>query len=329
MAILRTILLSLLVLAFVLALVAVIALPVIIAFRRRHRHRWPITVLAILGCATGVLWVAALAWSLTPKNETDASEERIPLRDDRMEADGAAVLLGDRRPVSTRLLIGIVLLPPVFSWFTLRRGYSTTVRVASIGYALLSVAIIAACAYGMAEFLYGLRGDAERSRADAKYAVDNARYMTTTPDEVLAVLEAGRDDALRRRVLLIDGTIVSMRPQSGHTEIVVRGERGGELTMNGDYLVGLQPGSQVTAACAMIMRIGPVVRLPRCMVAPVNQMPVPAGADVVRGVAPEPVPEPPADRTRIPAPPNAPANAPTPFPIEDASGVTTVRNPFN
>ncbi|MCR3959593.1 PH domain-containing protein [Aeromonas veronii] len=43
------------------------------------------------------------------------------------------------REVSTRLIVGIVLCPWVFSWFTLKKGYSTTARAVSLGWLFIIV----------------------------------------------------------------------------------------------------------------------------------------------------------------------------------------------
>jgi hypothetical protein len=47
-----------------------------------------------------------------------------------------------RRQISDRLIIGIVLLPQVFVWFLLRRGYSAKLRIAAFLYALGPPAIL-------------------------------------------------------------------------------------------------------------------------------------------------------------------------------------------
>lgn len=48
------------------------------------------------------------------------------------------------RPVSILLGIGILLVPLIFAWFTLRKGYSTKAKVISFTWLLLILAILAA-----------------------------------------------------------------------------------------------------------------------------------------------------------------------------------------
>lgn len=334
MAILTTIMFSAIVLALILILLAGTVIPAIIAFRNHHRHKWAITALTILGGWTGILWIVALIWSLVPVNAVGGPKDDRMADTSQPDPDEPMGVLDGHRRLSDKLLAGIVILPMIYSWFTLRKGYSTKTRVLSIGYAFLCVAVTVICVSNAGAFMYGLKGKAEQSNADAKYAVDNRLYMVTTPEEIISVLDAGRDDALRRRILLIDGTIASMKPDSGHTEMVIQGAQGGELTMNGDYLVGLKPGSPITAACAMVMHIGPIIRLPRCMVAPKGQMPLPAGVDIAYGVTlvPEqaPLAEVPVERPAKPTRTDEPVpTAPMQFPTEDASDDAMVKNPFN
>ena len=57
---------------------------------------------------------------------------------------GGETGVSDERPVEPRrlnplLAFGILLLPGLFAWFTLRRGYSTALRVGAFSYAALLV----------------------------------------------------------------------------------------------------------------------------------------------------------------------------------------------
>lgn len=57
------------------------------------------------------------------------------------------------RPVSARLAIAIVFVPLIFSWFTLRQGYSTLARVISLGWAALVFLLVIGGAAGDKEDL--------------------------------------------------------------------------------------------------------------------------------------------------------------------------------
>lgn len=49
---------------------AIIQIPGIIAFKRKHKYRWVIAVLCLLSLIPGTFWfpwVAALIWSIWPK----------------------------------------------------------------------------------------------------------------------------------------------------------------------------------------------------------------------------------------------------------------------
>jgi hypothetical protein len=49
-----------------LAAIALMLIPVIIAFARKHRYRWIITILAVIP-AYGCTWIAALIWACWPR----------------------------------------------------------------------------------------------------------------------------------------------------------------------------------------------------------------------------------------------------------------------
>lgn len=52
-------------------------LPTIIAFRRRHPHRWLILVINLLFSATGIGWIIALIWALNSLHFTDDFHGRL------------------------------------------------------------------------------------------------------------------------------------------------------------------------------------------------------------------------------------------------------------
>jgi len=289
MLMMMTVIFSLLTLLLILLIMAIVVLPAIIAFNRRHRFKWIILALTVIGGWTGLVWIAALVWALMPNGSAeggpslkgkDKSGSWSPMV---QEPEGA--LLASRRSVSGPLILGIVLLPFVFAWFTLRKGHSTISRIASIGYAVVFTLM---GIYALTSWLTGLADRAVTNRANAEHAVANHLYLVTTVENVSAVLKNGQDEEYRRRILYMHGTITSMQPQSGHTEIGLQGAKGAEITLNGDYLVGLKPGDKATAACVSIMRIGPIKELVKCMVAPQGSLPLPGSADVKYDVTPNP-----------------------------------------
>lgn len=46
------------------------------------------------------------------------------------------------KKLSTRLIIGIILFPVIFSWFTLKKGYSNKAKILSLGYLGLIVILV-------------------------------------------------------------------------------------------------------------------------------------------------------------------------------------------
>ncbi|MGL6147511.1 MAG: hypothetical protein ACRC1V_03440 [Plesiomonas sp.] len=48
----------------------------------------------------------------------------------------------DKRTISIKLMTGIVIAPIIFSWFTLKKGYSTTARVLSFVWLLLTLIVV-------------------------------------------------------------------------------------------------------------------------------------------------------------------------------------------
>lgn len=61
-------------------------------------------------------------------------------------------LVLERRRISNRLIIGVVLLPIVFAWFLLGKGYSVKARIFGFLWLLLSLHLLALVPF----FLYGL-----------------------------------------------------------------------------------------------------------------------------------------------------------------------------
>lgn len=53
---------------FLLAVLTVLIMPIIVAFRRRHQSRYAILIFMIFFGWTGVGWIIALIWSLSGTN---------------------------------------------------------------------------------------------------------------------------------------------------------------------------------------------------------------------------------------------------------------------
>lgn len=64
-------------LAAIVGIVWIALLPTIIAFRRRHPHRWLILVINLLFSATGIGWIIALIWALNSLPFTDDFHGRL------------------------------------------------------------------------------------------------------------------------------------------------------------------------------------------------------------------------------------------------------------
>ncbi|WP_419819938.1 hypothetical protein [Acinetobacter sp.] len=47
----------------------------------------------------------------------------------------------ENKKVSIPLAIGIFVIPIIFAWFTLKKGYSNTVRIVSFGWLLLAIVV--------------------------------------------------------------------------------------------------------------------------------------------------------------------------------------------
>lgn len=283
MNIVRTIFLSLIVLLLIAALAALIILPAIIAFRRRLGHKWAIVALTIMGFWLMLPWIGALIWSLSaPRGSltTDDSDSGPHLAHVRSENEEHVVASGNGTP-GVALFTGIVLLPLIFSWFTLREGYSKTTRILSLSYAGIYLAAVAGGVYAASAFVDDMRNEAVQARGDAEIAVRNRQYMVTTVDQVAAAIRAGQEDRYRQHVIRMEGTVDSMRPRAGHTEIALRGDGGAVLMLHGDYQVGLKPGDEADAYCLSIAHIGPAVRLMKCAVAPLGTLPLPRNARIV------------------------------------------------
>lgn len=56
---------------WILIILAILFLPSIIAFKRRHNNFIPIFIVNIIGTFTGVGWVVAIIWSFTDNVKTD------------------------------------------------------------------------------------------------------------------------------------------------------------------------------------------------------------------------------------------------------------------
>lgn len=77
------------------------------------------------------------------------------------------------RKVSTSLIAGIVVFPMIFSWFTLRKGYSTTARAVSLGWMVLALVI-------------GLSGESDNKQA------------STTPDPSVAAAKVADESQIEK-----------------------------------------------------------------------------------------------------------------------------------
>lgn len=253
----------------------IMVLPAVIAFNRRHRHKWTILAVTIFGGWLILPWFGALIWAIIPSETQDAHADPEALH---REQAGE----WKRRP-SDVLILGIILMPIIYAWATLRKGYSAKVRLVSIGYAVLTLILMVISVQETMQVMVTMKAQAAEMQADARYAIENNIYMVTSPEELIAGLEAGRDADFRRHILLLDGVVVSMTPKSGHTDIRLRGRQGMEIMVNGDYLVGMQVGDSVSAGCPVIIHFGPLIQLAQCMVGPQGQLPIPSGATVRYG----------------------------------------------
>lgn len=77
--------------------------------------------------------------------------------------------LSSHRKVSIPLIVGIIMIPFIASWFTLRKGYSTTARAVSLGWMVLALVI-------------GLSGESDNKQA------------STTPEPAVAAAK-GTDES--------------------------------------------------------------------------------------------------------------------------------------
>jgi hypothetical protein len=58
----------------------------------------------------------------------------------------------DGRPLGAWLVIGIIIVPVIFAWFTLRRGHSNSTRLAAFAYLAASVVIGVMATWGRSDF---------------------------------------------------------------------------------------------------------------------------------------------------------------------------------
>ncbi|WP_180644437.1 hypothetical protein [Acinetobacter bereziniae] len=47
----------------------------------------------------------------------------------------------ENKKLPVLLIIGIILLPLIFAWFTLKKGYSKTAKIVSFGWLLLAIVV--------------------------------------------------------------------------------------------------------------------------------------------------------------------------------------------
>lgn len=80
------------------------------------------------------------------------------------------------RKVSIPLIVGIIIIPFISSWFTLRKGYSTTARVISLGWMVLAIVI-------------GLSGDPDNKNSSAT-AEPPAKTSAATTEAPSAATQA-------------------------------------------------------------------------------------------------------------------------------------------
>lgn len=157
MSILRTILLSAVVLVLMLMIVALVVLPAIIAFRRGHPHRWFITVLTVLGFWTGIVWLGALIWPLLPFGRKDDDVDDLPDVPAMTEPVTPIGVVATRRRLGGKPLAGI---------------------------AALFVTAAAICAYGVRDLVQAPETRTARTGGDVAPDAGGERQAVTARKEV-------------------------------------------------------------------------------------------------------------------------------------------------
>lgn len=76
-------------------------------------------------------------------------------------------LISEPRKVSIPLIVGIIMIPFISSWFTLRKGYSTTARVVSLSWMVLAIVI-------------GLSGESENKQTSTSSEPSATASVETT-----------------------------------------------------------------------------------------------------------------------------------------------------
>lgn len=90
--------------------------------------------------------------------------------------------LSSHRKVSIPLIVGIIMMPFIASWFTLRKGYSTTARAVSLGWMVLALVI-------------GLSGESDTKQASTTPEPSVASAKVTDESQIEKPSEVASDDA--------------------------------------------------------------------------------------------------------------------------------------
>lgn len=90
--------------------------------------------------------------------------------------------LSSHRKVSIPLIVGIIMIPFIASWFTLRKGYSTTARAVSLGWMVLALVI-------------GLSGESDTKQASTTPEPSVAAAKVTDESQIEKPSEVVSDDA--------------------------------------------------------------------------------------------------------------------------------------
>jgi hypothetical protein len=168
----------------------------------------------------------------------------------------------EKRSVGVLLAIGILLVPLIFAWFTLRKGHTTRSRVISFAYLLLSLVL-----YGM--------GDSPPSTANTAPSSANSSGSSSTPTasedrapvyriavrDILSAYksnEVAADNKYKGQWVRVSGQVGDIKKDfTNNLYVTIGTSRDFEIPKmqaffddeKNDQLAKLQSGSQITVTC--------------------------------------------------------------------------------
>lgn len=157
--------------------------------------------------------------------------------------------------------MGILLVPMVFAWYTLRRGHSALSRTVSFAWATVSLATVMVVCAAFAALVAGRNAQRE-ARINAVAAMRSGASASATPDELAAAYREGEAGRARYagRIITVTGMVESIVLRRAGIEMTLSGAAGGRVLASmppavAPLVADLERGSIARVTCITITHV--------------------------------------------------------------------------